>query len=188
MKFQEEIKKTLQTLKEGKTILYPTDTVWGIGCDATDEVAVKSIFKMKNRTESKSLIILVDSVAMLEKHIENVPKTALEIIKSSNRPTSIIYDRPIGLAQNVIANDNTVGIRVAQDSFCKQLIQEFGKPIVSTSANISGEPTPESFADISLKIKNSIDYIVPMNTQKINNQSSRILRITENDELVIIRE
>ena len=173
-------------LKQDKTILYPTDTVWGIGCDATSESAVKKIYQIKNRNESKSLIILVDSLAMLESIIKKIPSKALEIIKDTKRPTSIIYDNPIGLAQNLIAADNTVAVRIVQDVFCKELIHQFGKPIVSTSANISGQATPANYSEINKNIKQNVDYIVKR-TPKFSKQPSRIIKISE-DTITIIRE
>ena len=140
-----EIKKSIEVLQEGKTILYPTDTVWGIGCDATNKGAVAEIFKIKKRNESKSLVILVDGLQMLEKFLGSITNNIIEILNSTVRPTTIVYNNPVGLAKNVIAKDNTVAIRIVKHDFCKTLISEFGKPIVSTSANISDMPTPQSF-------------------------------------------
>ena len=177
MLFKQEINTTIAFLKEAKTILYPTDTVWGIGCDATNENAVKQVYQLKNRTESKSLIILVADIDMLQNIIKNIPAKALEIIKN-DRPTSIIYDKPIGLAKNLIAADNTVGIRVVQDAFCKKLIQEFGKPIVSTSANISGDPTPLDFSEINETIKQKVAHIVNI-TPEFSKKPSRIIKISK---------
>jgi L-threonylcarbamoyladenylate synthase len=176
----------LDALQARKTILYPTDTVWGIGCDATDKKAVAKIFQIKQREESKSLIVLVDSLDMLLTHVA-VPEKALQIIKKSTRPTTIIYPNPIGLAANVLAADNTVAIRIVQDDFCAQLITKFRKPIVSTSANISGEMTPKSFKEIGPAILESVDYIVNLHREKITHKSSTILKI-ENDEVVVIRD
>lgn len=175
-------------LKEGQTILYPTDTVWGIGCDATNENAVKNVFKIKKRAESKSLVILVSSLEMLQQIIRHIPKVALDFLEQSNRPTTIIYDNPKGLAQNVVAKDNTVGIRMVQDDFCKELIHRFGKPIVSTSANISGEPTPSSFEEISSRIKKQVDFIVPDTTQMIGKKSSRIIKFSADGAAIYIRK
>lgn len=174
-------------LKKGSTILYPTDTVWGLGCDATNEEAVKRIYKLKNREESKSLIILVDSIEMLQNHIESIPEKALETLRTSVRPTTIIYNNPKGLALNTIALDNTIAIRIPKDEFCIQLIKEFGKPIVSTSANVSGEPTPKSFSEISEAILKNVDYVVDLHQEKIAEKSSTILKI-EGDDVIVIRE
>lgn len=176
-----------EELIKSKTILYPTDTVWGLGCDATNEEAVKKIYKLKNREESKSLIILVDSIEMLQNHVENIPKKALEILKKAEKPTTIIYNNPKGLAANTIASDNTIAIRIPKDEFCIQLIKGFGKPIVSTSANVSGEPTPKSFSEISKAILKNVDYVVDLHQEKISEKSSTILKI-EGDDVIVIRE
>jgi len=174
-------------LLNGKTILYPTDTVWGLGCDATNESAVKKIYQLKNREESKSLIILVASIEMLQKYVGDIPEKALEILKTTEKPTTIIYNNPIGLASNTIAYDNTIAIRIPQDEFCIQLIKEFEKPIVSTSANVSGEPTPKSFSEISQAILKNVDYVVNLHQEKISEKSSTILKIEGND-VIVIRE
>jgi tRNA threonylcarbamoyl adenosine modification protein (Sua5/YciO/YrdC/YwlC family) len=184
-----EIDQSIKLLSKNKTILYPTDTVWGIGCDATSPKAVAEIFQIKQRSESKSLVILVSSIEMLQKYIPNIPKKAIEIIESSDKPTSIIYDNPQGLATQVVANDNTVAIRVTNDEFCKNLIEKFGKPIVSTSANISGEKTPESFKHISNEIKKQVDNIVNYRQHEDTVQTaSSIVKITPDNELIIIRD
>ncbi|PHN98781.1 threonylcarbamoyl-AMP synthase [Tenacibaculum discolor] len=177
----------IDALKTAKTVLYPTDTVWGLGCDATNEEAVKKIYKLKDREESKSLIILVSSVEMLEDYIENIPPKALEILKNVEKPTTVIYKNPRGLAPNTIASDNTIAIRIPQDEFCIQLIKEFGKPIVSTSANVSGEPTPKSFSEISQAILKSVDYVVNLHQEKVAEKSSTILKI-EGEAIIVIRE
>ncbi|MBL4643473.1 MAG: threonylcarbamoyl-AMP synthase [Flavobacteriaceae bacterium] len=180
--------ETLEALIEGKSILYPTDTVWGLGCDATNFDAVSAVYKIKKREESKSLIVLVSSIEMLLDCVNMVPEKALALLSKSKKPTTIIYRNPKNLSTNCIASDNTIAIRIVQDEFCKQLIAEFGKPIVSTSANISGDDTPKSFSEISKTILHSVDYIVNLQQDKIANTSSRILRITENNEVEVIRE
>jgi L-threonylcarbamoyladenylate synthase len=146
-------------LQDGKTILYPTDTVWGIGCDATNETAVDKVFDIKKRPKEKSLIILVDAVEMLKKYVTISDETEA-LISSFELPTTVIYSNPTGLAANVLNNDKSIAIRIVNHPFCRQLIQEFGKPIVSTSANISGEKNPVSFDEISDQIKNKVDFIV----------------------------
>lgn len=184
---KKELKKTKNVLQNRKTILYPTDTIWGIGCDATNEEAVKKVYKIKQREESKALIVLVSSLNMLKKYV-SVPKKALEILKTATKPTTIIYKNPKGLAENLInKKDNTVAIRIVQDDFCRKLIKQFQKPIVSTSANISGKPTPKSFTEIENTILNEVDYIVNLQTEKITTKSSTILKI-ENDEVILIRK
>lgn len=150
-----------EILKAGGVILYPTDTVWGIGCDATNPTAVARIFTIKQRNESKSLIILVSSIAMLREYIADLPQNILNYLQKVTEPTTIIYENPQLLAKNVIAADNTVAIRLVQDPFCQQMIAHFGKPIVSTSANISGQSTPLCFADIPTSLIEHCDYVVP---------------------------
>ena len=180
-------KDIILNLKLKNTILYPTDTVWGIGCDATESAAVAKIYKLKNREESKSLIILVSSVNMLKKYV-SVPKKALEIIKETEKPTTIIYQNPKNIATNAISKeDNTVAIRIVQDDFCRKLIKKFGKPIISTSANVSGEPTPKSFLKISKPILEGVDYIVNLQQERETTKSSTILKI-EGDSIVVLRE
>jgi len=178
----------LKVLKQEKIMLYPTDTVWGIGCDATSEIAVAKVFKIKQRLESRSLIILVDGLEMLHKYISKIPKSILNFIKTTSKPTTIIYQNPVGLAKNVIARDGTVAVRIVQNEFCKQLIKAFEKPIVSTSANISGMPTPKSFKEINVAILDSVDYIVNLQREEFNDKSSTIVKIGDNDELIVLRE
>ncbi|HAV55106.1 MAG TPA: threonylcarbamoyl-AMP synthase, partial [Aequorivita sp.] len=143
-----EIENCIAVLKKGGLILYPTDTVWGIGCDATNPDAVDKVFKLKQRSDEKSLICLVHDFKMLNEYVENVPEVAYDILKFAKKPTTIIYDDPIRVAENIIAADNSLAIRVTKDEFCKKMIQRFRKPLVSTSANISGEKTPQSYAEI----------------------------------------
>ncbi|WP_457618870.1 L-threonylcarbamoyladenylate synthase [Lutibacter sp.] len=183
-----EINKALEVLNQSKTLLYPTDTVWGIGCDATSEVAVAKIFNIKKRAESKSLIILVDGLEMLQQYIPRISKPVYNYIQRISKPTTIIYNNPIGLAKNVVANDNTVAIRIVQNDFCKELITKFEKPIVSTSANISNNPTPKSFKEIEASILDSVDYIVNLQREEINDKSSTILKIGNNGELIVLRD
>ena len=180
----EKIFLTNQQLLKGNIILYPTDTVWGLGCDAQNYKAVSKIFKLKNREESKSLIVLVSSLHMLKKYV-SVSKKALEILKSTKKPTTIIYNNPKGFAKNIIASDNTVAIRIVQDKFCRKLIKRFGKPIVSTSANVSGEATPKSFKEISIPILEGVDYIVDLHKNKRNTKSSTILKVDGNNIQVL---
>ncbi|SOU86562.1 L-threonylcarbamoyladenylate synthase [Tenacibaculum dicentrarchi] len=182
-----QIKNSVSFLKIGKTILYPTDTVWGIGCDATNFEAVQKVYQLKNREESKSLIILVDSVEMLKKYVDAVSETVLNILKITEKPTTIIYPNPKNLAKNTIASDNTIAIRIPKDDFCLQLIKAFGKPIVSTSANVSGEPTPKTFSEISTAILQSVDYVVALHQDKTTEKSSTILKVV-GTSVNVIRE
>jgi len=181
-----ELAATILDLKKGKIILYPTDTVWGLGCDATNKEAVSKIYQLKNREENKSLVILVNSVEMLRNYVEEVPDKVLEIIKNTIQPTTIIYNNAKNLANNTIAADGSIAIRIPEDAFCLDLIEKLGKPIVSTSANRSGEETPKSFSEISQSVLEGVDYIVNLNRDKITNKSSTILKINEG-EIEVIR-
>ena len=181
-----EIEKSIEVLQSGKLLLYPTDTVWGLGCDATNVQAVKDVYALKNRVESKSLVILVASLEMLNDYIQDIPQEALKLLNSLEKATTIIYDHKQGLATNMIAADNTIAVRIPNHEFCKELIRKFGKPIVSTSANKSGEVTPKSFSDISKEITDGVDYIVDLEREKVSLKSSTILKLV-GDEVVIIR-
>jgi L-threonylcarbamoyladenylate synthase len=185
---RKEIEKSIQILTNGKTILYPTDTVWGIGCDAANEDAVSKIFKIKKRGSSKSLVVLVNSLDMLRNYVEEVPQKLIAVLSSITKPTTIIYKNPKNLAQNIIADDNTVAIRIVRDDFCERLIKQFNRPIVSTSANVSGEETPKSFSEISKPILDSVDYIVNLAKEEINLKSSSIIQIMEDNKIKIIRD
>ncbi len=182
-----EINNTLEILKKGGLILYPTDTVWGIGCDATNADAIEKVFQLKKRAESKSLICLVNDFKMLNQFVEDVPEVAYDILKYANKPTTIIYDDPIRVAENLIASDNSLAIRVVQDSFCKQLIRKFRRPIVSTSANISGEKTPLTFQEISPQILEGVDYIVNLQRTKKTGKPSAIIKLKNDGTVHVIR-
>lgn len=180
----------MKKLNNNQTLLYPTDTVWGIGCDATSEVAVAKIYQIKKREETKSLVILVSSLQMLKKYVTSVPVKALEILKKAQRPTTIVYDAPVGIAKNAIGKDNTIAIRIASDAFCQNMIEEFGKPIVSTSANISGQPTPSCFSEINEHIKQSVDFIIDPKIgadYEVSSQSSTIIKVTNQNKVTVIR-
>ena len=170
------IKVAFQKLIEGKTILYPTDTVWGIGCDPFSFEAVSKVYELKKRSESKSLIVLVSSISMLKKHV-TVPQSVIELLKKSKKPTTIIYENPKGFAKNAIASDGTIAIRVVQDAFCRKLIKRFQKPIISTSANVSGAATPKSFQEISQPILEGVDYIVNLHQNRTDVKPSTILKV-----------
>jgi L-threonylcarbamoyladenylate synthase len=186
--YNEEIEWCIQILKSGGTILYPTDTIWGIGCDATNPKAVGKVYSIKQRTESKSLIILVDTFDKIAHYVTKVPDVAFDLVKNIDTPVTIIYSGAQNLANNVIAPDGTIAIRVVNDAFCQQLISRFGKPIVSSSANVSGDPTPLFFNNISKQIINDVDYTVGINHEKINHtKPSTIIRLHENGEFLIIR-
>ena len=184
----EEINKCIEVLNQGGLIIYPTDTVWGIGCDASNEAAVKKIYDLKQREDSKALICLVANDAMLERTVENVPDLAYDIMDLSTKPTTIVYDGPKGVAKNLIAEDNTLAIRVASDKFCRYLINKFKKPIVSTSSNISGQPTPKSFAEIDEVILKGVDYVVNLQPEQKNAVPSAIIKLSSDGTVKIIRE
>lgn len=154
-----DIKQAVDTLKRGGVVVYPTDTVWGIGCDATNPEAVRRIFEIKRRAESKALITLVDSLAMLERYVDDIPEVALQLVEESVDPLTVIYDHPRGLAPELLADDGSAGIRLTREQYSAALCRGLRRPIVSTSANISGEPTPATFSQISPEILSAADYV-----------------------------
>lgn len=186
----EEIQETIKILRKGGTILYPTDTIWGIGCDATNAHAVEKVYQLKRRNESKSFIILLDDVARLEKYVEKVFPIALDLIQQYTKPLTIIYPNAKNLAKGVAAEDHSIGIRVTRDPFCKSLIKTFGKPLVSTSANISGQETPYSFDKVSEKIKKNVNYIVPLRWNEVAGQihPSTIIKMQEDGTFTLVRD
>jgi L-threonylcarbamoyladenylate synthase len=184
-----EIKNTLSCLKEGKIILYPTDTIWGIGCDATDYNAVNRIYNLKQRIETKSMIILLDDAAHLPKFVTLVPDITMDLVNSIETPLTVIYSDAKGLAKNVIASDGSIAIRVTRDPFCKELIRQLGKPIVSTSANVSGTIDPITFSQIPMVIKNGVDYVVDHHRDRIvKAKASRIIKLEPSGEFTVIRK
>ncbi|MCB0451812.1 MAG: threonylcarbamoyl-AMP synthase [Aequorivita sp.] len=185
---KEEIENALLILKKGGLILYPTDTVWGIGCDATNPDAVDKVFQLKKRNDEKSLICLVNDFRMLNEYVENVPEVAYDILKFAKKPTTIIYDDPIRVAENIIAEDNSLAIRVTKDEFCKKLIQRFRRPLVSTSANISGEKTPQSYAEIDTLILEGVDYVVNLHHEKKSGKPSAIIKLKNDGSVKVIRQ
>lgn len=184
----EEINKALQVLKNGGLILYPTDTVWGIGCDATNPEAVKKVYALKQREDSKALICLVADDRMLKKYVKKVPEVALNIIDVTDKPTTIIYDDAQNLASNLIAEDGTIAIRIPDDEFCFQLCRKLNGAIVSTSANISGFPTPNSYKEIQQEVLKGVDYVVNLHQEKICSKPSSIIKLSNNGVVKIIRE
>jgi len=186
---EEEIKKSLEILRGGGIILYPTDTIWGIGCDATNEKAVEKIFNVKKRDDSKSMIILIANESMLQAYIERVPEQAWELIEYSSKPLTLVLLGARNVAKNLIASDGSIGIRITKDEFCKRLIEKLRKPIVSTSANISGEPSPQNFLEISETIKTNVDYIVNLHRDENEKKfPSQIIQLGENAEIKILRK
>ena len=185
---KEEIQKCIEVLKAGGIILYPTDTVWGLGCDATNEKAVAKIFEIKQREDSKSLITIVSSDGMLQRHVNEVPELAWDIIDLATKPTTIIYQNAKNLAKNCIAKDGSIGIRLIKEGFANQLVHRFNKPIISTSANISGESTPSIFNKISDTIKTKVDFVVNSQFDTGIKQPSSILKLNLNGEIEILRK
>ena len=186
--FEAEVNKCCDLLKEGKVIIYPTDTIWGIGCDATNPDAVERIFEIKERSKGKSLIVLVDSVEMLKDYVKNFPPIAPDIIKAAKNPLSVIYSESKGLAKNVSA-DSTICIRVVDNDFCKALIHKLGHPITSTSANLAGDAAPSIFAEITEQIKSSVDYVVQLYHDVLTKpKASTIIRLYEDNSFDIIRQ
>ena len=183
-----EIPNYIKILKQGGTILYPTDTTFGLGCDATNAEAVKKIYQIKNRQDSKSLIVLVENNKRLQQLVE-VSELAWDLIALAEKPLTIIYDNPKNLPKELIAEDNTIAIRLTKDDFCKRLISKLNAPLVSTAANVSGEKTPLSFNTISSKIKNEVDYIFPECEKFIPKyDASTIIKLSANGLVKVIRE
>ena len=178
----------LNTLKQGGLILYPTDTVWGIGCDATNVEAVEKIFKLKKRNDSKALICLVADDRMLKKYINKIPEAAFDLMNIEDSPITIIYDEPQNLAKNLIAEDNTIAIRIPDNEFCFQLLRKFNGAIVSTSANISGNPTPKSFKEIHKDILKGVDYVVNLPDENIGTKPSSIIKLNNDGKVQVIRK
>lgn len=186
---QDEVKKAIEVMKAGGVILYPTDTVWGIGCDATNEAAVKRVYEIKRREDSKALICLVDSESRLQRYVRNVADVTWDMMELSDKPLTVIFDGVTGLAPNLMAEDGSVGLRITREEFSKELCFRFQKAIVSTSANISGEPTPRTFGEISEEIKEAVDYVVKYSRQsKEKHKPSSIIKMKSNGQFTIIRE
>ncbi len=185
---KDELINCIEALKKGGLILYPTDTVWGIGCDATNAEAVERVFQLKQRGDRKSLICLVSDFKMLNEYIENVPEVAYDILKYADKPTTIIYDDPIRVAENLVAEDNSLAIRVTKDEFCKKLIQKLRKPLVSTSANFSGATTPRAYAEIDPLILEGVDYIVNLHRERKSGKPSAIIKLKNDGNVMIIRK
>ena len=190
---EEDIKKAVETMRKGGVILYPTDTVWGIGCDATNAEAVKRVYEIKQRDDSKALICLVDSDARMQRYFRNVPDVAWQLVDSlkegDGKPTTLILDGAINLADNLIAEDGSVGIRITNEPFSKELCFRFQKAIVSTSANISGEPAAQNYCDIDPRIIEAVDYVCWSRRQEHKPHTpSSINKLKENGEVEIIRK
>lgn len=185
---EEDIEKAYKVLKNGGVILYPTDTVWGLGCDATNQKAVQKIYKIKNREETKSMIILLDDVLKLHFYVEEVPLIAFDLINKYENPLTIIYPNAKNVARNLIAKDGSIAIRIVKSVFCARLINILNKPIVSSSANISGEETPLTFSKITEKIIDSVDYIVNYGQDNVSHKASTIIKISERGDFKTVRQ
>ena len=193
MKLEDDIKQAVEVLRKGGVILYPTDTVWGIGCDATNAEAVKRVYDIKQRDDSKALICLVDSDNRLQRYVRNVPDVAWQLIdslkKSDARPTTLILDGAVNLAPNLIAEDGSIALRITQEAFSKELCYRFQKALVSTSANISGEPAAQNYCDIDPRIVEAVDYVCWTRRQEHKpHQPSSIIRLRQDGQVTIIRK
>lgn len=186
---EQDIKNAVQVLKEGGVILYPTDTVWGIGCDATNAEAVAKVYKIKHRDDSKALICLVDSDARLQRYVRNVPAVAWDLLDAAIKPTTVILDGAVNLAPNLIAEDGSIALRITKEPFSKELCYRFQKALVSTSANISGEPAAQNYADISQELLDSVDYVCFSRRQEHKPHTpSSIIKLKPDGEVTIIRK
>lgn len=188
---RDDLHEAVRVLREGGVILYPTDTVWGIGCDATNEAAVQRIFEIKHRADSKSMLVLLDGAGKLQGYVERVPDTAWTLLEVSEgqKPMTIIYPKAKNLAHNLLAEDGSVGIRITQEPFSRALCEQLRRPVVSTSANISGEPAAKVFDEIVQEIRNAVDYVcMYRRNDKTPHQPSSIVKIDEAEHITIIRQ
>jgi L-threonylcarbamoyladenylate synthase len=183
-----EVHKAFEVIQNGGIILYPTDTIWGIGCDATNAEAVKKIYALKQREESKSLIVLMNGEKMMYTVFKDIPETAWQILDLSEKPTSLVLDNPRNVAENIISDDKSLGIRIVKEPFCFKLMERMKKPLVSTSANISGSSAPKSFKEISPEIINGVDYVVNLHREKICDKPSTIIKLSLDNQVKIIRK
>ncbi|GAT62804.1 L-threonylcarbamoyladenylate synthase [Paludibacter jiangxiensis] len=185
----QEIKHVIDVLRKGGVILYPTDTVWGLGCDATNEEAVKRIYEIKQRADNKAMLVLMDSTAKLQAYVSEIPDLAYDLIDMSAKPLTIIYPQGKNLAANLLGDDGSIGIRVSNEDFSKKLCEMFRRPIVSTSANISGVPTPRNFAQISQEIIDAVDYVVQYRQDDLSEPApSSIIKLGPGSLVKVIRE
>lgn len=186
--FETEVEQALEVLRNGGVILYPTDTIWGIGCDATNEEAVRRIYQIKNRDDSKSMIILVADERDVLQYVASPDLAVFDFIEEQTRPTTIIFEHAVGLPDNLIAEDGSIAIRIARDEFCKHIIKRLKKPIVSTSANISGQPSPKFFAEVSDEIKKAVGHIVKWRLDDTTpSQPSQIIKWNNDGTRMVIR-
>jgi len=187
-KLKEEVEKSVLLLRQGKILLYPTDTIWGIGCDATNPKAIDRIFKLKNRREQKSMIVLLDSADKIKQYVEEVPPIAYDLIENAASPITIVFEKARNLPKKLIASDGSIAIRVVHGDYCVDVIRQLGHPLVSTSANISGEPSPRTFLQISDIIKEKVDYVVDVYRSRIRAiRPSTIIKLERNGTFSILR-
>lgn len=185
----DDIKKALDVLRNGGVILYPTDTIWGLGCDAENAEAVKKVYEIKKRADSKSMLALIDQPMRLDMYVTEVPEIAWDLIEQTDKPLTVIYPNAKNLAPNLVAEDGSIGIRLVDDKFCSQLIARLQRPLVSTSANISGSPSPKNFSEISEDIINAVDYVVNHRQDDVSEiKASSIIKLSEGGLFEIIRE
>ena len=184
----QEIHNAFEVIQNGGIILYPTDTVWGIGCDATNAEAVAKIYQLKQRAETQSMICLMNGEKMMYTVFKDIPDVAWQLIDLSEKPTTIILDNPRNVAHNIIASDKSLGIRMVKEPFCFKLMERMKKPLVSTSANLSGQPTPKSFKEINPEIIKGVDYVVNLHHDKIAGKPSTIIKLTKDAQVKIIRK
>ena len=186
--FKQEIISAMAVLKRGGLILYPTDTIWGIGCDATNADAIERVYALKNRPGAKALICMVSDFKMLNQYVYDIPEVAYDILKYAVKPTTIIYDKPIRVAENLLAEDESLAIRVSKHNYSKSLIRKYKRPVVSTSANISGLPSPKSFQEIDPAILEGVDYVVNLERNQKNGPPSAIIKLKNDGTVQIIRD
>ncbi|MBF6608208.1 MAG: threonylcarbamoyl-AMP synthase [Flavobacterium sp.] len=184
----DEIHKAYEIIQAGGIILYPTDTVWGIGCDATNADAVAKIYALKKRSETQSMIVLMNGEKMIYNVFKEIPETAWQIMDLSEKPTTLILDNPRNVAPNLVSADKSLGMRLVKEPFCFKLMERMKKPLVSTSANISGQPTPMSFKEISPEIIKGVDYVVNLYRDKVGGKPSTIIKLTNDSQVRIIRK
>lgn len=183
-----EVHNAYEVIKNGGIILYPTDTVWGIGCDATNEEAVKKVYDLKQRDDSKSMIVLMNGEKMMYNVFHQIPDVAWEILDLSEKPTTLILDNPRNVAANIIAEDKTLGVRLVKEPFCFKLMERMKRPLVSTSANVSGNVTPKTFKEISPEIIKGVDYVVNLHRDKVCKNPSTIIKLSLDNQVKIIRK
>lgn len=184
----QEIQKAFEVIQQGGIILYPTDTVWGIGCDAANAEAVQKIYDLKKREESKSMIVLMNGEKMIYNVFKDIPEVAWQILDLSEKPTTLILDKPRNVAPNIIADNQSLAVRIVKEPFCYKLMERMKRPLVSTSANITGQPTPKSFKEISPEIIKGVDYVVNLHREKICDKPSTIIKLTLDSKVQIIRK